>query len=83
MKRMKFGQRSSRAKGKGPPKDIDEYLAGIQEPARSSLDQVSVAIRSAAPAEARLNPSNGGEFATIRGGESPPPFSAICLPLSP
>ena len=39
--------RSSRA-----PKDIDEYLAGIPEPARSTLNKVRAAIRSAAPAEA-------------------------------
>ncbi len=49
---MKFGQRSSRTKGKGPPKDIDEYLAGVSEPARSTLNQLRSAIRSAVPAEA-------------------------------
>ncbi|MGE5204317.1 MAG: iron chaperone [Chlamydiota bacterium] len=49
---MKFGQRSSGAKGKGPPKSVDEYLAGVSEPARSTLNQIRAAIRSAAPPEA-------------------------------
>jgi uncharacterized protein YdhG (YjbR/CyaY superfamily) len=52
VKRMKFGQRSSGAKGKGPPKDVDEYLAGVPKPARSTLNKVRAAIRSAAPPEA-------------------------------
>jgi len=34
------------------PKDIDEYLAGIAEPARATLNTVRAAIRSAAPKEA-------------------------------
>ena len=37
---------------KGPPKDIDEYLAGVPEPARSTLNTVRAVIRSAAPADA-------------------------------
>lgn len=36
----------------GVPKDIDEYLAGVPEPARSTLNKVRAMIRSAAPAEA-------------------------------
>ncbi len=36
----------------GPPKDINEYLAGVPEPARSTLNRVRAMIRSAAPAEA-------------------------------
>ena len=39
------------ARSSSAPKDIDEYLAGIPEPARSTLDKVRAAIRSAAPAE--------------------------------
>jgi uncharacterized protein YdhG (YjbR/CyaY superfamily) len=35
-----------------PPKDIDEYLAGIPEPARGTLRKVRAAVRSAAPREA-------------------------------
>ncbi|SRR6476660_2005139 len=40
------------ARSSGAPKDIDEYLAGIPEPARTTLNKVRAAIRSAAPAEA-------------------------------
>ena len=36
----------------GPPKDIDEYLANVPEPARSTLNKIRSTIRSAAPAEA-------------------------------
>jgi len=35
-----------------PPKDIDEYLAGVPEPARSTLQKMRATIRSVAPAEA-------------------------------
>ena len=38
--------------GNAPPKDIDEYLASVPEPARGTLNKVRAAIRSAAPAEA-------------------------------
>jgi uncharacterized protein YdhG (YjbR/CyaY superfamily) len=34
------------------PKDIDEYLAGVAEPARTTLNKVRAAIRSAVPPEA-------------------------------
>lgn len=34
------------------PKDIDEYLAGVPEPARGTLNKVRAAIRSAVPPEA-------------------------------
>jgi len=37
---------------KATPKTVDEYLAGIPEPARATLCKVRKAIRSAAPAEA-------------------------------
>jgi uncharacterized protein YdhG (YjbR/CyaY superfamily) len=33
------------------PKTVDEYLAGVPEPARTTLNKVRAAIRSAAPAE--------------------------------
>ncbi len=52
MKKVKSGNRSSAAKGNGAPKDVDEYLAGVPEPARSTLIKVRAAIRSAMPAEA-------------------------------
>ena len=38
-------------KGKAPAKTVDEYLAGIPEPARSTLTHVRAVIRSVVPAE--------------------------------
>lgn len=34
------------------PKDIDEYLAGVPEPARTTLSKVRAVIRSVVPREA-------------------------------
>ncbi len=42
----------SATKGKGAPKSVEEYLAGVPEPARSTLSKIRAAIRSAVPAEA-------------------------------
>jgi uncharacterized protein YdhG (YjbR/CyaY superfamily) len=39
-------------KGNAAPKDVDEYLAGVPEPARSTLTRIRAAIRSAVPPEA-------------------------------
>ena len=52
MSKMKSGNRSSAAKRNGPPKTVDEYLAGVPEPARSTLNKIRTAIRSAVPPEA-------------------------------
>lgn len=52
MKKVKSSNRSSPAKSKGAPKNIDEYLAGVPEPARGTLNKIRAAIRSAAPPEA-------------------------------
>ncbi len=41
-----------KAKPNAAPKDVDEYLAGVPEPARSALNKVRAAIRSAVPPEA-------------------------------
>jgi uncharacterized protein YdhG (YjbR/CyaY superfamily) len=49
MKKAKSGKRRSAAKGSGAPKNVDEYLAGVPEPARSTLNKIRAAIRSAAP----------------------------------
>jgi uncharacterized protein YdhG (YjbR/CyaY superfamily) len=49
MKQAKFGHRSAPAKGNGAPKSVDEYLAGVPEPARSTLTKMRAAIRSAVP----------------------------------
>jgi len=50
MKKSNSGSRGSAAKGSGAPKDVDEYLAGVPEPARGTLKKVRAAIRSAVPA---------------------------------
>lgn len=39
-------------KSKKTPKSVDEYLAGVPEPARTTLSRVRAAIRSAVPADA-------------------------------
>lgn len=38
--------------GNAAPRDVDEYLAGVPEPARGTLQKIRAAIRSAAPREA-------------------------------
>ena len=52
MKKVKSGNRGFVAKGNVAPKDFDEYLAGVPEPARSILKKMRAAIRSAVPPEA-------------------------------
>lgn len=52
MKTVKPAKRSSMAKAKGTPKSVEEYFAGIPEPARSNLNKIREAIRSAVPREA-------------------------------
>ncbi len=52
MKKASPGARGSAAKGNVAPKSVDEYLAGVPEPARSTLNKVRAAIRSAVPPEA-------------------------------
>src|SRR2546428_5471587 len=59
MKKVKRGKRGSAAKGSGAPKNVDEYLAGVPEPARSSLNKIRAAIRSAVPPEATETISYG------------------------
>jgi uncharacterized protein YdhG (YjbR/CyaY superfamily) len=59
MKKAKSGSRRSAAKKSGGPKNVDEYLARIPEPARSTLEKIRAAIRSAAPAEATETISYG------------------------
>jgi hypothetical protein len=49
MKKVKSGSRRAALKGKGTPKTVDEYLAGVPEPARSALAKLRAAIRSALP----------------------------------
>ncbi len=59
MKKVKSGNRSYAAKGNGAPKNVDEYLAGVPEPARGTLNKIRAAIRSAAPPEATETISYG------------------------
>ena len=59
MKRRQSGNRSSAAKGHGVPKNVDEYLAGVPQPARSTLNKIRAAIRSAVPSEATETISYG------------------------
>jgi uncharacterized protein YdhG (YjbR/CyaY superfamily) len=51
MKKAKSRKRSSSPKG-GAIKTVDQYLAAVPEPARSTLSRIRAAIRSAAPPEA-------------------------------
>jgi uncharacterized protein YdhG (YjbR/CyaY superfamily) len=50
MKKVKPVNRGS--KGNVAPSNVDEYLAGVPEPARSTLNRVRAAIQSALPPEA-------------------------------
>jgi uncharacterized protein YdhG (YjbR/CyaY superfamily) len=59
MKKVKSGNRSSAAKGNRAPKDVEEYLAGVPEPARGTLDKMRAVIRSAVPPEATETISYG------------------------
>jgi uncharacterized protein YdhG (YjbR/CyaY superfamily) len=44
--------RGSIAKGNVAPKTVDEYLASVPEPARTTLSKMRAVIRSVVPAEA-------------------------------
>ena len=59
MKEVKSGNRSSVRKGKGSAKNVDEYLVGIPEPARGTLNKIRAAIRSAVPPDATETISYG------------------------
>jgi uncharacterized protein YdhG (YjbR/CyaY superfamily) len=59
MKKVKQAKRSHAAKGRGAPKNVEEYLAGVPEGARSNFDKLRAAIRSAVPAEATETISYG------------------------
>ena len=52
MKKAKPDKRGLATKGKGPPKSVDDYLAGVPQPARGTLNKIRATIRSAAPPEA-------------------------------
>jgi uncharacterized protein YdhG (YjbR/CyaY superfamily) len=52
MKKAKPGRSGPAGKGGGAPGGVDEYLAGVPQPARGTLEKIRAAIRSAVPAEA-------------------------------
>ena len=52
MKKVISTRSGSAAKPKADPKNVDEYLAGVPEPARSTLEKVRAVIRSVVPPEA-------------------------------
>ncbi len=52
MKKATSGSRGATAKGASAPKTVDEYLAGVPEPARGTLEKIRAVIRSVVPPEA-------------------------------
>jgi len=52
MKEAKSRKSDSAGKSKAIPRNIDEYLAGVPEPARRTLNRIRAVIRSVVPAEA-------------------------------
>ena len=59
MKNVKSGKRRSPVKGKGAPKSVEEYLAAVPAPARSTLNKMRATIRSVVPSEATETISYG------------------------
>ncbi len=52
MKRAKSGRRSTGAKVNDAPINVEQYLAGIPEPARATFTKLRAVIQSAVPPEA-------------------------------
>ena len=52
MKKAASDIRGSSGKRTAAPKTVDEYLAGVPEPARTTLNKMRAVIRSVVPAEA-------------------------------
>jgi uncharacterized protein YdhG (YjbR/CyaY superfamily) len=59
MKKVKSAKRRSAPKRTGAPKNVDEYLAAVPEPARGTLNKMRAAIRSAVPPDATETISYG------------------------
>jgi uncharacterized protein YdhG (YjbR/CyaY superfamily) len=59
VKKTRSVNRRSATKRGGTPKNIDEYLARVSEPARGALNKMRQAIRSALPPEATETISYG------------------------
>jgi uncharacterized protein YdhG (YjbR/CyaY superfamily) len=51
VKKANSGGGGSAMRGKIAPKNVDEYLAGVPEPARSTLKRTRAVIRSVVPTE--------------------------------
>ncbi len=58
-KRAPSGNRGSKMGRNSAPKNIDEYLARVPEPARGTLNRIRTLIRSAAPPDATETISYG------------------------
>lgn len=54
--------------GNAAPKTVDEYLAGVPEPARATLNKIRATIRSAVPPEATEAISYGMPTFRYKGG---------------
>jgi uncharacterized protein YdhG (YjbR/CyaY superfamily) len=67
MKKAKSGKPVSARKPKAGAKEVDEYLAGISEPARSTLSKIRAVIRSVAPPEATEGISYGSPTFKYKG----------------
>ncbi|HEX6563101.1 MAG TPA: DUF1801 domain-containing protein [Chthoniobacterales bacterium] len=52
MKPVKPARRKTAEKSSDVPKSVDEYLAGVPEPARTTLNTIRATIRSVVPPEA-------------------------------
>jgi uncharacterized protein YdhG (YjbR/CyaY superfamily) len=59
MKRGKSTKRGSATKGRGTPKSVDEYVAGVPKPILGAFDKLRAAVRSAVPPEATETISYG------------------------
>jgi uncharacterized protein YdhG (YjbR/CyaY superfamily) len=59
IKKSKSSNRRSAVKATGSQKDVDKYLARVPKPARSALNKMRAAIRSAVPREATETISYG------------------------
>jgi uncharacterized protein YdhG (YjbR/CyaY superfamily) len=57
--KAKAGSRRSAVKGRAAAKSVDEYLAAVPEPARSTLNTMRAAIRASVPREATETISYG------------------------
>ncbi len=67
MKKAKTSSQSTRRKGSDDAKAVDEYIAALPEPTRSTMKKVRAMIRSAAPAEATEGFSYGNPAFKYKG----------------